>query len=115
MDHAGQRRLSLFFEIDVTDLVRPVFVNAHIFPPDPAIIVTQRKPIVKTLKQEGSSKKRLNLEEIKHTERTFTVFMQMPVLYTKTDEYISYWNNKRISLKLKGMSPVQYRTHCQTI
>lgn len=28
-------------------------------------------------------------------------------------EYIDYWNNERISLKLKGMSPVQYRTHSQ--
>ena len=28
-------------------------------------------------------------------------------------EYIDYWNNERISLKLKGMSPVQYRTHYQ--
>ena len=25
--------------------------------------------------------------------------------------YISYYNNDRISMKLKGMSPVQYRTH----
>ncbi|MBQ7858546.1 MAG: IS3 family transposase, partial [Faecalibacterium sp.] len=24
---------------------------------------------------------------------------------------IHYYNNDRISLKLKGMSPVQYRTH----
>jgi transposase InsO family protein len=30
-------------------------------------------------------------------------------------EYICYWNNDRISLKLKGMSPVQYRTHSLTI
>lgn len=30
-------------------------------------------------------------------------------------EYIDYYNNKRISLKLKGMSPVQYRTHSQTV
>ena len=30
-------------------------------------------------------------------------------------EYIYYWNNERISLRLKGMSPVQYRTHYQTI
>ena len=30
-------------------------------------------------------------------------------------EYIDYWNNERISLKLKGMSPVQYRTHYHTI
>lgn len=29
----------------------------------------------------------------------------------KLDEYICYFNNDRISLKLKGMSPVQYRTH----
>jgi len=29
--------------------------------------------------------------------------------------YIHYYNNERISLKLKGMSPVQYRTHSLTI
>ena len=29
----------------------------------------------------------------------------------KLEEYIHYYNNERISLKLKGMSPVQYRTH----
>ena len=29
-------------------------------------------------------------------------------------DYIYYYNNERISLKLKGMSPVQYRTHSQT-
>ena len=28
-------------------------------------------------------------------------------------KYIHYYNNERISLKLKGMSPVQYRTHSQ--
>ena len=33
----------------------------------------------------------------------------------KLEEYIDYYNNERISLKLKGMSPVQYRTHSQTI
>ena len=29
------------------------------------------------------------------------------------DDYIYYYNHDRISLKLKGMSPVQYRTHSQ--
>jgi transposase InsO family protein len=29
----------------------------------------------------------------------------------RLEEYISYYNNERISLKLKGMSPVGYRTH----
>ena len=31
------------------------------------------------------------------------------------EEYINYYNNERISLKLNGMSPVQYRTHPQFI
>jgi len=31
------------------------------------------------------------------------------------NNYIHYYNNDRISLKLKGMSPVQYRTHSQAI
>ena len=30
-------------------------------------------------------------------------------------KYIHYYNNERISSKLKGMSPVQYRTHSQVI
>ncbi|MBE5739641.1 MAG: hypothetical protein E7349_02160 [Clostridiales bacterium] len=29
------------------------------------------------------------------------------------EEYLWYYNNERISIKLKGMSPVQYRTHSQ--
>ncbi|MGC6590514.1 IS3 family transposase, partial [Paenibacillus sp. Dod16] len=29
--------------------------------------------------------------------------------------YIDYYNHKRIKAKLKGMSPVQYRTHAQQI
>ena len=33
----------------------------------------------------------------------------------KLEEYIEYYNNERISLGLKGMSPVQYRAHSQTI
>ena len=33
----------------------------------------------------------------------------------KLEEYIHYYNNERISLKLKGMSPVQYRAHSQAI
>ena len=33
----------------------------------------------------------------------------------KLKEYIYYYNNERISLKLKEMSPVQYRAHSQMI
>lgn len=32
-------------------------------------------------------------------------------LITEIDNYIYYYNNDRIKLRLKGMSPVQYRTH----
>jgi putative transposase len=28
-------------------------------------------------------------------------------------KYIEYYNNKRIKAKLKGMSPIQFRTHTQ--
>ena len=31
----------------------------------------------------------------------------------KLHEYIAYYNNERISIKLKGLSPVQYRTQSQ--
>ncbi|MBO7153450.1 MAG: IS3 family transposase, partial [Lentisphaeria bacterium] len=33
----------------------------------------------------------------------------------KLEEYICYFNNERISLTLKGMSPVEYRTHTVVI
>jgi len=31
------------------------------------------------------------------------------------EKYIKYYNHKRIKAKLKGMSPIQYRTHAQTV
>jgi len=32
-------------------------------------------------------------------------------LKKKIEEYIDYYNNKRIKQKLAGMSPIQYRIH----
>ncbi len=40
-------------------------------------------------------------------------FSSVEEFIDKLNAYISYYNNERISLKLKGMSPVQYRTHSQ--
>lgn len=40
-------------------------------------------------------------------------FRSVEDFIAKLHDYISYYNNERISLKLKGMSPVQYRTHYQ--
>ena len=42
-------------------------------------------------------------------------FQSVDEFVHRLEEYIHYWNNERISLKLKGMSPVQYRTHSQAI
>ncbi len=42
-------------------------------------------------------------------------FQSVDELIHRLREYITYNNNERISLKLKGMSPVQYRTHYHSI
>ena len=42
-------------------------------------------------------------------------FESVNAFIDKLEEYIEYYNNERISLGLKGMSPVQYRAHSQTI
>ena len=42
-------------------------------------------------------------------------FESVNAFIDKLNEYIYYYNNERISLNLKGMSPVQYRTHSQII
>ena len=40
-------------------------------------------------------------------------FESVDAFIDELKRYIDYYNNDRISLKLKGMSPVQYRTHSQ--
>lgn len=37
-------------------------------------------------------------------------FSSISELRKTIEEYIHYYNNERISLKLKGLSPVEYRT-----
>lgn len=41
-------------------------------------------------------------------------FESVNAFIKKLNEYIYYCNNDRISLKLKGMSPIQFRTHSFT-
>jgi len=38
-------------------------------------------------------------------------FRSIEHLKDEIEKYIQYYNNQRLKLKLKGMSPVQYRTH----
>ena len=42
-------------------------------------------------------------------------FNSMDHFKQELEEYIHYYNHKRIKAKLKGMSPVQYRTHTFTV
>lgn len=40
-------------------------------------------------------------------------FESVELFKLELEKYIEYYNNKRIKAKLKGMSPIQYRTHAQ--
>lgn len=40
----------------------------------------------------------------------FEKFESIEDFREKLDEYIDYYNNRRIKVKLKGLSPVEYRT-----
>lgn len=40
-------------------------------------------------------------------------FESMEHFREELEDYIDYYNHKRIKVKLKGMSPVQYRIHAQ--
>lgn len=42
-------------------------------------------------------------------------FESVAAFIEELQHYIDYYNNERISTKLKGMSPVQFRTHSQKI
>ncbi|SDY92494.1 IS3 family transposase, partial [Bacillus sp. 166amftsu] len=41
-------------------------------------------------------------------------FESMEHFKVELEDYIHYYNHKRIKVKLNGMSPVQYRTHIQS-
>ncbi|MEB8056249.1 IS3 family transposase, partial [Pseudomonas fulva] len=38
-------------------------------------------------------------------------FENVEQLASGLDDYIAYYNQKRISLRLDGLSPIQFRTH----
>lgn len=42
-------------------------------------------------------------------------FKNIEYFNKRFEEYIYYYNHKRIKEKLKGMSPVQYRTHAEQV
>ncbi|HDR8065369.1 hypothetical protein COA05_12005 [Bacillus thuringiensis] len=42
-------------------------------------------------------------------------FESMKHIKIVLDNYLGHYNRKRIKVQLKGMSPVQYRTHIQMV
>ena len=48
-------------------------------------------------------------------KRDFHTYKPNEKWVTEISKYIDYYNHNRIKAKLKGMSPVQYRTHAQKI
>jgi transposase InsO family protein len=82
----------------------------------------------------GISSKNEGLHKVCHEKVTVTIMQSLRIslgmtksefLYLKEFEsvvhfkeelakYIEYYNHKRMKAKLKGMSPVQFRTHAQT-
>ena len=55
-----------------------------------------------------------NFFGIMKSELLYSQNFESPKAFIKAlDEYILYYNNKRIKLRLKGKSPVQYRTLSQ--
>lgn len=84
----------------------------------------QHKEFQRLLKKKGvqqSMSRKGNCLDNSAMESFFAV-LKSELLYLKTFdsmeqfrseliEYLSYYNNKRMKLKLKGMSPVEYRTH----
>ena len=52
-----------------------------------------------------------NFFGIMKSELLYTQKFSDPKIFIKAlEEYIHYYNNKRIKLKLNGKSPIQYRT-----
>ncbi|RKQ18903.1 IS3 family transposase [Ureibacillus endophyticus] len=86
----------------------------------------QMKQYRETLQEKGitqSMSRKGNCYDNSVMENFFGI-MKSEILYLKEfesiehfklelEKYIEYYNNKRIKAKLKGMSPVQYRTHTQ--
>ena len=43
-----------------------------------------------------------------------TTFLSIEAFTTALEDYITWYNTERVSTKLKGLSPVQYRTQALT-
>ena len=56
---------------------------------------------------------RVNVAAIEWVVIIYLLVVNVETFRAELDEYIEYYNTKRIKLKLKGLSPVEYRTQSQ--
>ena len=77
----------------------------------------QEKGIVQSMSRKGNCYDNAMMENffgLLKTEMFYgRKFRDAKHLISEIKKYIDYYNNDRIKLRLKGMSPVQYRTHSQ--
>ena len=75
----------------------------------------QEKGIVQSMSRKGNCYDNAMMENffgLLKTEMFYgRKFRDAKHLISEIKKYIDYYNNNRIKLRLKGMSPVQYRTH----
>lgn len=75
----------------------------------------QEKGIVQSMSRKGNCYDNAIMENffglLKNEMFYGRKFRNAQHLVTEIERYIDYYNNDRIKLRLKGMSPVQYRTH----
>ena len=75
----------------------------------------QEKGIVQSMSRKGNCYDNAIMENffglLKNEMFYGRKFRNAQQLITEIKQYIDYYNNDRIKLRLKGMSPVQYRTH----
>lgn len=70
--------------------------------------------IKQSMSRKGNCLDNALMESFFGTLKCETIYMDKPssieALEQQIHEYIHYYNHERIQLKLKGLSPVQYRT-----
>lgn len=80
--------------------------------------ILQQKGIVQSMSRKGNCLDNAIIENFFGTLKSELYYLKKyesrAQLKNEIEEYIEYYNNERIKLNLKGMSPVQYRAHyCQ--
>lgn len=81
--------------------------------------VLKEKGITQSMSRKGSCLDNAVIENFFGLLKSELLYLQefesMEDFKLELEKYIHYYNNDRIKTKLKGMSPVQYRTHSSLV